>query len=285
MIIQEVIIPMSMKQIIKKMIKKINKKSIIPVFENYQTCDFLNDKIVLLIGGTGGIGTAILSKLIGHNCKIIVSGSNEKKLKALEEKYIDDSNISFICFDLQRFDNYELFLSESIAKFGRVDIVIFASGVHTEATKLENVSPLEYDRVLNINLKSPFFIGNMFADYMASSHIQGKICFISSTRGYEPAWTPYGLSKAALNQMIKGLGKKYVSKGIIINGIAPGPTATSLIGYEEGNGIETNETSVGRLVLPEEVADFTIYLVSPSGDLFVGQTIPFGGGRGVFDIR
>ena len=118
---------------------------------------------------------------------------------------------------------------------------------------------------------------------------QGKdkkhILLVSSSRGAEPAWSPYGISKWSLNGFTQGLAQILLPSNIIVNSIAPGSTATELIGVKEGDNIFSEENGNGRLIMPDEVANVAKLLVSPSGDMIVGQTIYVSGGRGVFDIR
>lgn len=113
----------------------------------------------------------------------------------------------------------------------------------------------------------------------------GHILLVSSSRGAEPAWSPYGISKWSLNGLTKGLAQILLPYGIIVNAIAPGSTATELIGVKSGDSIESEENGLGRLVMPVEVANVAKLLVSGAGDMIVGETIHISGGRGLFDIR
>lgn len=143
----------------------------------------------------------------------------------------------------------------------------------------------EYERVMDINLKSVFFICQTVAERMKRAGIKGHILLVSSTRGFEPAWSPYGISKWGLNGFILGLSKIVLPHGIIVNGIAPGSTATKLIAVKEGDSLYTAENSLNRLVVPEEVAQYAKILVSGLGDVLAGETIRLGAGRGIFDVR
>ena len=114
---------------------------------------------------------------------------------------------------------------------------------------------------------------------------KSHILIISSSRGSEPAWSPYGISKWALNGLIRGLAQMLLPYGIIVNGISPGATATELIGIKEDDSIYSTENGEGRLIMPDEIANVAKLLVGPAGDMIVGETIHVSGGRGVFDIR
>ena len=147
------------------------------------------------------------------------------------------------------------------------------------------MTPEEYDRVMNINLKGVYFVCIEMAKYWKEKQKKGHILLISSSRGSEPAWSPYGISKWGINGLVKGLAEILIEKGIIVNGIAPGSTATALIGVSTDDTIYSEENKVGRFILPEEVAEVAKLLVSPAGDMIVGEVVPVSGGRGTFDIR
>ena len=85
--------------------------------------------------------------------------------------------------------------------------------------------------------------------------------------------------------MTKGLAQILLPHGIIVNGIAPGSTATELIGFHDGDNLFSRENGMERLATPEEIANVARLLVSPAGDMIVGETVHVSGGRGVFDIR
>ena len=121
--------------------------------------------------------------------------------------------------------------------------------------------------------------------YMKDNHVKGSILLVSSSRGSEPAFSPYGISKWGLKGLTEGLGKILISYGINVNAIAPGSTATGLIGFKEGDSITSNENGMNRLIMPDEVASLAKLLVSDAGKMIDGEVIHISGGRGTFDIR
>lgn len=138
---------------------------------------------------------------------------------------------------------------------------------------------------MDINLKSEYFVCQSVARYMRNNKIKGHILLITSTRGLEPAYSPYGISKWGSNGFVKGLAELLVGYGITVNGIAPGSTATPLIGIDEGKTIWTSENKEGRYVMPSEVAEVAALLVRDAGRMVNGNVIAISGGRGTFDIR
>ena len=108
-----------------------------------------------------------------------------------------------------------------------------ASQARADGISFLGMTTEEYDRVMNINLRGVFFLCQAFSDYLIMNKKKGHILLISSSRGSEPAWTPYGISKWALNGLTKGLAKELLPYGIIVNAIAPGSTATELLGKKK----------------------------------------------------
>ena len=120
---------------------------------------------------------------------------------------------------------------------------------------------------------------------MKENNIKGHILNVSSSTGGEPSWSPYRISKRALEGMTLGMAQIMQPFGIVVNGIAPGEVATGLINWNEGDSIDTEHNHFGRMAMPEEVANLALFLVSDMGNMITGQMIYMSGGRGVYDIR
>lgn len=120
---------------------------------------------------------------------------------------------------------------------------------------------------------------------MVNNKIKGHILNISSSTGAEPAWSPYRLSKLGVEGFTRGLAQTLTPYGITVNAIAPGSTATNLLGYSNGDSIYTADNVVGRYIMPDEVASYAKILVSDLGNMVVGSTLYVSGGRGTYDIR
>lgn len=182
-------------------------------------------------------------------------------------------------------DTFNSVVQEVVSKHGRLDIFISSAGVHTENVDFWSMIPAEFDRVMNINLKGAFFACQYVGKYMKENKIKGSILVVSSSRGSEPAWSPYGISKWGLKGLVEGLGKMLIPYGINVNAIAPGSTATGLIGIKEGDSITSEENGMNRLIMPDEVATLAKLLVSDAGKMIDGEVVHIAAGRGTFDIR
>lgn len=267
---------------IKTKIKKMfTQKELIPIVQTPVTDKEFDGKVALISGGTGGIGLSIARTLQQSGCKVIIAGTNEKKLNSLCEK----TKLDGIAMNYSYPEKFDSVIQDVVQKFGRIDIFISSSGVHTESVDFWTMNPEEFDRVMAINLKGAFFACQSIGKYMRDANIRGSILLISSSRGSEPAWSPYGISKWGLKGMTQGLAKIFCQYGINVNAISPGSTATGLIGFQEGNSIASDENAMNRLIMPEEIANLAKLLVGDAGKMIDGEIIHISAGRGTFDIR
>lgn len=276
---------MDLRKFARNVTSFIKIKNVVPVYKTVDKDREFNGKVALVIGGTGGIGKAICQKLTEGGCSVILSGSREESVNKALTGFQGLENVRGLVLNLKEYDSFGVKIKEAVSIFGRIDILIFSAGVHTEHADFWNMTEQEYSRVMDINLKSEYFICQKVASYMRDNKIKGHILLITSTRGLEPAYTPYGLSKWGANGLVKGLAELLVNYGITVNGIAPGSTATPLIGIDEGKTIWTSENKEGRYVMPSEVAEVARLLVSDSGRMVNGNVVAVSGGRGTFDIR
>ena len=275
---------MHIKETIKKVVLASKEKEIIPIQHPVNSNHILDEKVALITGGTGGIGSAIAKSLYENGCSIIIGGTNKKKLDVIPEE-VNINKWRTIEYDYFDIDSFATKIEYAASFFNGIDILICSAGVHTEDVDFWTVKKEEFSRVIDINLKGTFFSCLEFAKYLKKLNRKGHILIISSSRGSEPAWSPYGVSKWGLKGITEGFAKMLLPYGITVNSIAPGPTATELLGYNEGANIFTRENKAGRLIMPDEVATLATYLVSDASNMLTGETINISAGRGVFDIR
>ena len=167
---------------------------------------------------------------------------------------------------------------------GKIDILVNSAGVN-KAQNFLSVSEDDYDRIMDINTKGTFFMSQAIAKYMIDHGIKGHILNVSSSSAQRPAWTPYEISKWAINGMTKGMADALLPYGIIVNAIAPGPTATPML-MKNGDDCISNENNlIGRFEMPSEIANLATFMVSNMGDMIVGDTVYISGGSGVISMH
>ena len=115
---------------------------------------------------------------------------------------------------------------------------------------------------------------------MIDNHIEGNVLNIASSSSLRPADSPYGISKWGVRGFTIGLAEKLLPYGIVVNGLAPGPTATDML---NANDISLNLPAkpLGRYILPEEIANLAVILVSSLGRTVIGDIVYATGGAGI----
>ena len=159
-----------------------------------------------------------------------------------------------------------------------VDILVNNAGIL--GAVLPNAKEEDYDLILNTNLKGAFFLSQMIGKYMKEKQIKGNILNIASSSSLRPAVSAYTISKWGLRGLTMGLAKVLSPYGITVNGLAPGPTATPML-KKSGDNITNDDIPLGRFIMPEEIANMAVFLVSEMGRSIIGDIVYMTGGAGV----
>ena len=240
--------------------------------------DVLANKVAIVTGGSSGIGYSIAKAMTMAGAKVYVLGRNEQKLKNVSEQL----GCSYRVVDINDISAMEAIVSE-ITKHENIDILVNSAGTHGSDT-FGDVTEKTFDAVMSTNVKSLYFISQAVANHMIEKGIHGHILNVSSASSIKPSWTPYEISKRAVNGITQGMAHKLIKYGIVVNGIAPGPTATPMLGKPIGGGIQWGANPSGRMSLPEEIASLALFMVSQAGDGIVGDTFFMTGGSGTICI-
>jgi len=268
----------SVKSKIKNVINLLRTKEKIPIMVPTTTDCILKNKTILITGGSSGIGQTMALQMSKAGGKVIIAGRNESKLKKICE---DITGVEYIVLDVSDIKSFEEKI-ESLNK--NIDILVNCAGVNDMSTFL-GVNEEIFDRVMDTNLKGAYFLSQVIAKKMIENNIKGHILNVSSASSLRPASTPYAISKWALTGMTKGLADVLIPYGITVNAIAPGPTATPMLGREEGDEIGHDMTPCGRYATTQEIANLAVFMVSDMGDLIVGDTFYISGGSGTVSLH
>lgn len=273
----------NLKKFIKKGIKIIKRKELIPIPRVLHENNLLEGKIALITGGSSGIGYAIANEFVNNGCKIIIAGRDKDKLEKSILNMGDKART--LCMDITDINSIEKKVIQAEKEFeeNRIDILVNCAGIISKKG-FSDVDEAEYENVMNTNVKGVFFLSRCVGNRMIKKQIKGHILNVSSSSALRPAWTPYQISKWAVRGMTLGLADNYLPYGIIVNAIAPGPCATPMLGKEYGDSLYDEELPFKRFSTPEEIAVLAVYLVSPIGDIVVGDTLYATGGSGILDL-
>lgn len=238
-------------------------------------------KTVLITGGNKGIGFATAKEFLENNYNVIIAGRNEEKLKSATEKL--GGKVKYIVWDVTNFslDSYIINMAHEL--FGDIDTFINNAGIVTDedisGTHFFNMTEKSWDDTMDTNLKGLFFALQAEAKYMSENKISGHIVNVCSEMSFRVAYNPYGISKWGALGLTKGLAKRLISENIILNGIAPGETATEILRQEEGMQFKNNSLR-GERAMPYEVAK-EIYFLATSKNI-IGGVLLSDGGRSLY---
>lgn len=253
--------------------------------------ELLKGRVALITGGTSGIGFHMAEAFLRSGAVVIITGRSEKRLqRACSELNKDNAcekrlfslvldNTQVDCFE-ERFQS----ALEKVKACGHPHIDILVNNAGISGNSMPNIREEEFDQVMNTNLKSVFFLSQLFGRYMKENKIPGNILNVGSSSGLRPANSAYILSKWGIRGLTLGLAKSLAPYDITVNGIAPGPTATPMLLKDNLNNIANNRNPIGRYALPEEIANMAVILVSPMGQTVVGDMVYMTGGAGLITI-
>lgn len=241
----------------------------------------LNNQVAIVTGSSKGIGKAIAIQLAKLGAKITVnySGSKEAALDVVKEIESMGGQAIAVRADVSSLSDLDHLFSETIDKFGKVDILINNAGIMNNKLITE-VTEDDFDRQFNINVKGTYFACQKAMLYMEE---HGRIInFSTSVAGSMlPAYSVYAATKGAVEQLTRQLAKEFSNKKININAIAPGPVKTELFLKDKTEQqIEAmgKLNAFGRLGEPEDIADVIEFLVSNKSHWITGQIIRVNGG-------
>ncbi|MGA2600053.1 MAG: SDR family oxidoreductase [Bryobacteraceae bacterium] len=248
--------------------------------------EHLSGKTALVTGASRGIGaaTAIAVARAGASRVLIHYGSYrqgaEETLALVEGA---GAAADLIAGDLGTSAGIQAFTVDLKQNAPGIDILINNAGSLVQRAKLAEYTEELFDRVMNLNTKSVYFITQAVAPYMIAkgSGIVVNVSSIAARNGGGPGATIYAAAKAAVSSITKGLAKELAPKGIRVNAVSPGTVDNHFHEVFSNKQILDNvvaQTPAGTLGTNEEVADTILFLCSDAARYIHGQTIEINGG-------
>lgn len=252
----------------------------------------LEGKSILITGGLGAIGRIAVSRLLEHSARVAVNDIvDEHKGRAIisESKWPAD-RVLYIRADVTRAEAARDLVARTVEAFGRLDVALCHAGMaHTSS--IVDYSEADWDKMVDVNLKSAFLVAQASAREMIRHGIKGKIIFTSSWVQDVP-WpdiTPYNVTKSGMKMLMRGMARELASRGIRVNSVAPGIVAVGLAKHQwdtepDYRARAEKAIPLGYMQPPESVADAFVFLCSAASDYMTGVTLLVDGGCSLYPM-
>lgn len=243
----------------------------------------VSNNVVLVSGGSRGIGFALAEAFAQHGANVIITGRNEQTLnEACKNTKPSLHPITSQVCDVADTDAITTCIDAVMTDHGRIDTLINCAGINIRKS-VTDFSPDEYDQVLNINLKGAFFMAQTVGKQMIKQRSGSQINIDSlSTYGSLAQVAPYGMSKSGLSSMTRIMALEWGKHGVRVNGLAPGFILTDLTRklWSDPNMQAWNRTitPMQRMGQVEDLIGTAIFLASPAAAFLTGQIIRVDGG-------
>lgn len=229
----------------------------------------LQGKKVVITGGGRGLGFAMAKKFKAEGAEVLIAGRN---LKVLEES-AQTIGCDYLQLDVSNPSEFDAFMKKAVDKLNGINVLVNNAGISLHENTFFDVTPETFDMQVDTNLKGAFFLTQSFIRHIKDSGLKACVLFVSSETGDTMDFRPYGFTKAAINSMVQGLAYLFAKEGIRINAVAPGITASEMTGLKTEGDINYSGNIIGRVYMPEEVAETAAFLISDAAGCVSGQII------------
>jgi 3-oxoacyl-[acyl-carrier protein] reductase len=239
------------------------------------------DQVVIVTGASRGIGRGIAQLFAQEGAKLVLVSRDEESLKKAIQDLPTDQAI-YVQGDVSKAEDMERMVQETIAHFGKVDILCHNAGIYPHA-RLENMTLAEWQNVIDVNLTSTFLAVKACIPAMKQQG-GGKIVVTSSISGPQtaiPGYSHYTASKAGVAGFIRTAAVELAKYNININSVEPGTIMTEgleCLGKEHIDNM-VRAIPLGRLGTPEDVAYSILFLASHESAYITGQSLIIDGGQ------
>ena len=245
----------------------------------------LEGKVAIVTGGNSGIGQAIVLALAEQKASVVIdfvahpeaTEELERKIAAMGDKAVG------VQADVSKVDDLEKLIDSAVKTYGRLDIMVNNAGIETRSGVLDTTED-QYQKVIDINLKSAFFGTQLAAKQMISQGGGGRIINMSSVHEDwpMPGNTPYCLSKGGMRMLTRTAGVELAPHQITVVGVGPGAVITPINKptLDDPVKLKTINAAIplGHMAEPEEIASVVAFLAGDGSSYITATTIMADGG-------
>lgn len=247
----------------------------------------MKDKVALITGASSGIGRATALAFAQNGSSVVAVGRSDSELGSLRDETRDfEGSIKTHLADVLEITQVDRLVSETVEHFGQIDVLVNSAGIIKNGS-IEDTTLDEWDKMMNINLRSVFYIMQKCVPHLEASG--GNIVNVSSVTGTRsfPGVLAYCVSKAGVDQLTRCAALELAKKGVRVNAVNPGVVETNLHkrggmaaeDYEKFLANAANTHPLGRAGSPAEVAELIYFLASEKAGWITGVTYSVDGGR------
>ena len=239
----------------------------------------MDGQVVLVTGGTRGIGLAISERMLAAGAKVAAAYVRDTEAaKRFAERHGD--SVSLHQGNVGSNEDCERVVNEVISEHGRLDVLVNNAGITADRT-VRKMAPEDWDRVVQVNLSGAFYLSRAVLQHMLDRG-SGRIINISSVIGERGnvGQANYAAAKSGLFGLTTSLALETARKGITVNSVAPGFIATEMVSAmpEEALSRVVAQIPVGRLGEPDEIARVVEFLADPDSGYITGEVYGINGG-------
>lgn len=237
----------------------------------------LTGRVALIAGASRGIGEAIAHGFAQHGATVVCSSRKQADCEKVAEA-IREAGGQAISAELHlgELSDHGKVIDMISAKYGRLDILVNNGATNPYMGAAHEAPERAYDKTFDVNVKGPYYLSSTAIPLMLKNG-KGAIVNVASIDGIQPAQgrVIYGMTKAALIAMTKGMAKEYGNQGIRVNALLPGFTDTKLASaLKNAPGIQKfmdANLAISRMAQPDEMVGAVLYMASDASSYFTGQ--------------
>ncbi|NMP22626.1 glucose 1-dehydrogenase [Sulfobacillus harzensis] len=240
------------------------------------------DQVVLVTGAASGIGFAVASAYAREGARVAMVDLRREAVTEAAQRIFDQDLVYPVQADVRLVEEIERALDGVGSRFGTPTILVNAAGLYPSDPVLE-MSEVAWDRVLDTNLKGPFFTSQSFARRLIRQNVKGNIVNITSgaAKRARPGAAHYSASKAGLAMLTQALAIELAPFGIRVNAVSPGFVEVhSAVNQLSTRYVEAIRRTIplGRAGAPEDIAHAVLFLTGPGSDWITGTVFRVDGG-------